>query len=56
MDAVTQGREPSVTGADGLRAAQVMLAAARSVATGDAFHWGGEHYSLTASAATQVGS
>jgi myo-inositol 2-dehydrogenase/D-chiro-inositol 1-dehydrogenase len=56
VDAVTQGREPSVTGADGLRAAQVMLAAARSVATGDAFHWGGEHYSLTASAATQVGS
>jgi predicted dehydrogenase len=44
IDAIEQGREPSPGRADGLRATQVILAAARSVATGLSFRWGGEHY------------
>jgi myo-inositol 2-dehydrogenase/D-chiro-inositol 1-dehydrogenase len=41
--AIGEGREPSPGGADELRATQVILAAARSVATGLSFRWDGEH-------------
>jgi myo-inositol 2-dehydrogenase/D-chiro-inositol 1-dehydrogenase len=44
VDAVTQNREPSVTGADWLRAVQVGEAVATSLATRQAVRWGGERY------------
>ncbi len=53
LAAIEQGREPSVSGADGLRAMQVAMAAASSIATGRASRWDGKYYTPD-SAATQV--
>jgi predicted dehydrogenase len=44
VSAIQAGREPSVTGADWLRAAKVAEAAAESAATGQALRWDGERY------------